>query len=242
MGRDQNLGFCSINSDSCRGGIRNVGGGGSGSGCRSCGRRRLRTVRGWVVERESELHPTNATRLGGTLAKSLDFLSTTTHLVGGLGTLVARSTKLLNIPEGIGKIPLKRLAAGEEGMDGDELSLLSVELVTHIPREFFELPLGLCIVGFDHDVVEVPEPPAEVFKTLTLFEVGSDLCAYFPCLGKRVAVVHVVKGDKRFVALKWGAKKTKHEEGVFKGERNSTQRALNLRIKGAILAYEKQTS
>lgn len=91
-------------------------------------------------------------------------------------------------------------------MDEDELSLFSVELVTHIPGEFLEFALGLCIVGFDHDVVEVPKPPAEVLKTLSLLEMGSDLGAYFPCFGERVAVVHVVKGDKRLVALEKRAK------------------------------------
>lgn len=61
--------------------------------------------------------------------------------------------------------------------------------------------------------MEVPEAPAEVFKTLTLLEMSSNFGAYFPCFGERIAVVHVVKGDKRLVALEL-ENEGRHWEGV----------------------------
>jgi len=57
-------------------------------------------------------------------------------------------------------------------------ALLLVELIAHIFGEFLELPLGLGIVGVDHEVLEVPETPREVLETLALLEVGRYLGAY----------------------------------------------------------------
>ena len=56
-------------------------------------------------------------------------------------------------------------------------SFLLVELVTHALRELAEFALRLCIVGVDHEVLEVPEAPAEVLEALALLEKAGDLCA-----------------------------------------------------------------
>lgn len=48
--------------------------------------------------------------------------------------------------------------------------------------QLFELAasLGVAVsVRVDHEIVEVPEPPAEVLKALALFEVGGNLGAYW---------------------------------------------------------------
>lgn len=87
-------------------------------------------------------------------------------------------------------------------MDENELSLFPVELVTHVTREFLELALGLCIVAFDHDVVEMPKPPTEVLETLALLEMSGDLCADLPGFSQGFAVVHVMEGDEGLVALR----------------------------------------
>jgi hypothetical protein len=86
--------------------------------------------------------------------------------------------------------------------DENELSLLPVELVAHVTREFLEFALGLGVIAFDHNVVEVPEPPAEVLEPLTLLEVSGHFGANLPGLGQGLAVVHVVEGDERLVALR----------------------------------------
>jgi hypothetical protein len=92
-----------------------------------------------------------------------------------------------------------RLVRGDG--DENELSLLPIELVAHCAGEFLELALGLCVIAFDHDVVEMPEPPTEILETLSLLEMSSDLCANLPGFGQGLAVVHVMKGDKGLVAL-----------------------------------------
>lgn len=86
--------------------------------------------------------------------------------------------------------------------DENELSLLPVELVAHVTGEFLELAFRLRVVAFDHDVVEVPEPPTEVLETLALLEMSGDLCADLPSFCQGFAVVHVVKGDEGLVALR----------------------------------------
>ena len=41
--------------------------------------------------------------------------------------------------------------------DGDDVpAFLLVELVTHMLAELLEFALGLCIVGVDHKILEVP--------------------------------------------------------------------------------------
>ena len=59
----------------------------------------------------------------------------------------------------------------------DPPAFLLVELVTHALRELAELALRLGIVGVDHEVLEVPEAPAEVLEALALLEEAGDLCA-----------------------------------------------------------------
>ena len=56
-------------------------------------------------------------------------------------------------------------------------SLLLVQLVAHDLGELLELALGLGVVGLNHKILEVPEPPAQVLEALTLLEVAGDLCA-----------------------------------------------------------------
>ena len=62
-------------------------------------------------------------------------------------------------------------------MQRDAPAFLLVQLVAHDFGELLELALGLGVVRFDHDVLEVPEAPAEVLEPLALLEVASDLCA-----------------------------------------------------------------
>ena len=56
-------------------------------------------------------------------------------------------------------------------------SLPLVQLVTHAFRKLLELALRLRIVGVDHEILKVPEAPAQVLEPLALLEEASDLCA-----------------------------------------------------------------
>ena len=67
--------------------------------------------------------------------------------------------------------------ASDKQAPGYVPSFLLVELVTHALRELAELALRLGIVGVDHEVLEVPEAPAEVLEALALLEEAGDLCA-----------------------------------------------------------------
>jgi len=53
---------------------------------------------------------------------------------------------------------------------------LFVELITHMLGEPFELSLGTGVVGINHKILEVPQPPAEVLEPLSLLEEAGDLC------------------------------------------------------------------
>jgi hypothetical protein len=57
-------------------------------------------------------------------------------------------------------------------------TLLFIKLVTHVLGEFLELAFRLCIVGVDHEILQVPETPREILETLALLEVGRYLSAY----------------------------------------------------------------
>jgi hypothetical protein len=59
----------------------------------------------------------------------------------------------------------------------DAPALLLVELVAHDFGELLELALALRVVGVDHEVLEVPEPPREILEPLALFEEAGDLSA-----------------------------------------------------------------
>jgi hypothetical protein len=56
-------------------------------------------------------------------------------------------------------------------------AFLFVQLIAHVFRELLELPLRLGVVGIDHEILEVPEPPAQVLETLALFKEAGDLGA-----------------------------------------------------------------
>ena len=70
---------------------------------------------------------------------------------------------------------------------GDEHvpSFLLVELVTHAFRELAELALRFGIVGVDHEVLQVPEVPAQVLETLSLLEEAGDLGADLERAGRQ---------------------------------------------------------
>ena len=55
-------------------------------------------------------------------------------------------------------------------------ALLFVQLVTHALGELLEVALRLRIVGVDHEILKVPEAPAQVLEPLALLEEASDLC------------------------------------------------------------------
>ena len=59
----------------------------------------------------------------------------------------------------------------------DAPALLFVQLVAHAFRQLSEFAFGLCVVGVDHEVLEVPETPAEVLEPLALLEEASDFGA-----------------------------------------------------------------
>jgi len=54
-------------------------------------------------------------------------------------------------------------------------SFLFVEFVPHMLGEFLELSLGAGIVGINHKVLEVPQPPAEILEPLSLLKEAGDL-------------------------------------------------------------------
>lgn len=56
-------------------------------------------------------------------------------------------------------------------------SLLLVQFVAHALGQFLELTFRLCVVGVDHEVLEMPESPAQVLEPLALFKVAGDLGA-----------------------------------------------------------------
>lgn len=56
-------------------------------------------------------------------------------------------------------------------------SFLFVEFVAHMLGELLELSLRTGVVGIDHKVLKVPQPPAEILEPLALLEEVSDLCA-----------------------------------------------------------------
>jgi hypothetical protein len=57
------------------------------------------------------------------------------------------------------------------------LPILLVKFVTHAFGELFVLALGLCVFGVDHEILEMPKPPAQILELLTLLEGASDLGA-----------------------------------------------------------------
>jgi len=52
---------------------------------------------------------------------------------------------------------------------------LFVELVSHMLGESLELSLGAGVVGINHKVLEVPQPPAKVLEPLTLLKEAGNL-------------------------------------------------------------------
>ena len=56
-------------------------------------------------------------------------------------------------------------------------ALLAVELVAHVLAQLLEVALRLGVVGVHHQVLEMPEAPAEVLEPLALLEEAGDLCA-----------------------------------------------------------------
>ena len=66
---------------------------------------------------------------------------------------------------------------GRDGRNGDSPTLLLVKLVSHVLRELAELAFGLGVVGVDHEILEVPEAPAEVLEPLALLEKAGDFGA-----------------------------------------------------------------
>ena len=101
-------------------------------------------------------------------------------------------------------------------------ALLLVKLVAHTLGQLAELALRLGVVGVDHQVLQVPEAPAEVLEPLTLLEEASNLGAdlvrgetreagrkertrmaiYLPSLGQRICISQVAARDERFVPLR----------------------------------------
>lgn len=59
----------------------------------------------------------------------------------------------------------------------DAPALFFVESVAHVLGEFLEFSLGLGVVSVDNEVLEVPESPAQVLKSLTLLKVAGDFRA-----------------------------------------------------------------
>ena len=81
-------------------------------------------------------------------------------------------------------------------------SLVLVEFVAHSLAKLFEFALLFCIVCLNESDLEEPEPPREVLEALALLEVGSDLCANFPCTSKSFGIANLRKRTERFVALR----------------------------------------
>ena len=68
-----------------------------------------------------------------------------------------------------------------EGVEGAKRgcspSLLLVELVAHAFGQLLEVALGFGVVAVDHEVLEVPQPPAQVLESLALLQEAGDLGA-----------------------------------------------------------------
>ena len=56
-------------------------------------------------------------------------------------------------------------------------ALLAVELVAHVLAQLLKVALRLGVVGVHHQVLEMPEAPAEVLEPLALLEEAGDLRA-----------------------------------------------------------------
>jgi hypothetical protein len=54
-----------------------------------------------------------------------------------------------------------RVKGGRRGKHKCILALLSIKLVTHVLGEFLKLTFRLCIVGVDHEILQVPEMPRD---------------------------------------------------------------------------------
>ena len=65
----------------------------------------------------------------------------------------------------------------ESDVDENAPALLLVKLVAHTLGQLAELALRLSVVGVDHQVLQVPEAPAEVLESLALLEETGDLGA-----------------------------------------------------------------
>lgn len=75
----------------------------------------------------------------------------------------------------------------------------STHTLASVSRELFELAAGLGVVvsvRVDHEVVQMPEPPAEVLEALALLEVGCNLCAYWAS----VSGAECERGGRRYLS------------------------------------------
>ena len=67
--------------------------------------------------------------------------------------------------------------SGVGDVNGDAPALLLVELVAHAFGQLLEVALGLGVVAVDHEILEMPQPPAQVLESLALLQEAGDLGA-----------------------------------------------------------------
>ena len=123
---------------------------------------------------------------------------------------------------------------------GDSPSFLLVQLVSHVLRQLAELAFRLCVVGVDHEVLEVPQPPAQVLESLALFQEACDLgtnlgkiftglggekregekTRYLPCLCQRISIAEVTERHEGLVPLEEENVEVSMSSGCMRTERH----------------------
>lgn len=152
-----------------------------------------------MIDAEGELHALDGARLcvlaGFTAAFLFD--RALADEIGRGRVLIVGRLELLDAPGGVG------WASGRCGRAYYSPALLLIELVAHASGELPEIALGLCIVWVEHEVLEMPEPPAKVLKALALLKKTGNLCADFPGFGQGFGVIEIAERDKRLVSLEF---------------------------------------